>query len=295
MHDEIKQRIQQHINAHPRGLIRRGAAPQPEDHYAALLAAHAKTALEQVLRGRPVSKMAGGGSSDPGKPSPQVRAQLSAALDNWLLTGSLHGAPGPRFDIVVNGGSSIVAPPYDFEWAIGRGLAFGSKLDGKFLTVNQPVASGESCAGVGMILRPEVTLLASITPQGTYSASWLAVENLPPGSWTTGGLGVQVYDANTGAGVGGSIITLWTAYNMTQFTGATTQGQLATASSIAPSGPFGPPTLGITVTLEAGVPYVYWVWAWQADNAPDNAGFLAIENVTLSFVSINAGPPPVIH
>jgi len=272
-------------------LASRGAADDTKDQ-GLFLTEHVRSSVMHVTHGlRTVSAGVDLATSGNHSTSKLVRTQLDLQLETLLAGGVV---PSKLFDLVINAGSTIYAPPYDHEWNIGSGLAFGAKADGKFLTV-QPKAGETSGAGVGLILQSPSLLDASIRPQGTYKASVLSVENQPPGSWSAGGLGLTIYKGTNQAPEISRIATLWSVANMAQWSGENLEGLIADATSLSPVGLWFPYRLtDFTLRMEPNIPYLVWVWTWQTDNVPENTGFLAMMSVTMPAVSLVAGPPVVI-
>ncbi|WP_347989534.1 hypothetical protein [Methylomonas sp. AM2-LC] len=222
-----------------------------------------------------------------------LKSRTYNKLNDWLRTGAGRAAPIRSLDLQVKAGSQIISPPYDREWSLGVADAFGAKADGKFLTL-QPKPYDISAAGVGFILQSSTRLMAEITPQGNYQFSVISFENHHPDYSSLGGLGVTVVQTSNNLTTFSNNIALWSDSNFTPFSGINGNGLLSDTANIGLFGPFGSDRLTpFTIILEPGENYLIWIWAWQWTNVPDNSSFLAMLNVSIPFISILAGIPPM--
>ena len=87
---------------------------------------------------------------------------------------------------------------------------------------------------------------------------------------------------------------LWSVSGMTSWKGANGSGRIADAASPA----FGLGTVPLAPALVNMVPgsrYLVWVWCWQTSRLEKDDAFIAFLNFHMPFVTIDAGPPIVIH
>jgi hypothetical protein len=286
MRDEIKRRFENQIAAARKTSVHHAPGQDMERH-AENLTTHVKATLASQVPAQqeelaPVPRAA----------SATHRAQMMRLLDDWSSTGLVRSLK--TYDLVVPTGSTVFAPPYDSEWQEGRGLAFGAKADGKLVTWD-PMPGTTSGAGIGVSLNVTSPAVVSITPQGTYEFSWFSFEDIP-GGWTKGGLGATVFQNADPTPILSEMATLWSVGNITKFTADSRNGTLASAVVAGPSGIFGTQFYApINLVLQPGSSFLVWIWGWQLSNIPDGHAFMAIMNMTVPFISLTSGPPPIIH
>lgn len=267
----------------PIEIHRAGAGRDVEDAHVRAFADHVASSLrrfadEAPMAGRDLSPSDHGGLG-------------SAALLKAHMTDRLDGAlrqPLIPLDFRVSAGSRIVGTPYDVEWQVGGGVAFGARQDGSALTFSK---LGFSAAGIGFYLSSPRRFSVAVTPLGGYDFNWFAVENLPR-LRSRGGMGVTVYANNDPSPVHSRQPVLWSLSGATKFTGGSGSGRVADAAS--PPVGFGPvPLAPVMLELDPSVRYLVWVWCWQTKNI-DADEFLAFLRFSMPLVMIDAGPPLIL-
>jgi hypothetical protein len=201
--------------------------------------------------------------------------------------------PKEAFDFTVPSGSRVFGPPYDLDWSEGNGVGFLSRFDGQVYTI--PKANGFSAAGIGFYLTTNEPVLAAITPQGTYKWNWSGVKE-QPFLRSMGGMGITIYTNSDQQPTMSRQPVLWSISGIpTMFLGDTGSGRIADAASPA----FGLGTVPLAPALLNMVPgsrYLVWVWCWQTSQLEEEeSGFIAFLSFLMPFVTIDAGPPIVIH
>jgi hypothetical protein len=89
-------------------------------------------------------------------------------------------------------------------------------------------------------------------------------------------------------------VTLWNLSGATRLTGDYKTGRIADAAS--PAIGFGTvPLAPALVNMVPGSSYLVWVWCWQLARNIGNGTFIAFMNLKMQFVSLDAGPPIIIH
>ncbi len=287
MNDSVTKRLQEHLDIQQTMMLSRTTSIGSVDHES-VFSEHAQRTVEKSTLGLKNSAAFIAPLKNEGLLSEKTaNARRDLQLEG-ILAGGMHA--NRVMELVIPSGSTIFAPPYDKEWSIGRGLAFGAKKDGKFVSI-QPLSVGTSGAGVGLIVQSPSPAIASIRPVGTYSASILSVETLPLNSWSAGGLGITIYKGTNASPEISRLVKLWAVTNFHPWLGLNLEGSLADPTSINSVGMF-PFRLGdFTLTMEPEVPYLVWIWSWQTCNIPDGLGFLALMNVSVPAVSLSAGSP----
>jgi hypothetical protein len=87
---------------------------------------------------------------------------------------------------------------------------------------------------------------------------------------------------------------LWSVSGMTTLSGQKGSGRIADAAS--PAFGFGTvPLAPALVNLVPGSRYLVWVWCWQTARLEKDDPFIAFLGFSLPFVTIDAGPPILIH
>ena len=159
--------------------------------------------------------------------------------------------------------------------------------------ITLPTANGFSAAGIGFYLTTNEPVLAAITPQGTYDWNWVAFENLPFAR-SRGGMGITIYTNSEPQPTMSRQPVLWSASGMTSFSGQQGSGRIADAAS--PASGFGPVPLAPTlINMLPGSRYLVWVWCWQISRLEKDDAFIAFLRFSMPFVTIEAGPPILIH
>jgi hypothetical protein len=199
--------------------------------------------------------------------------------------------------LVVPTGSTIFAPPYDWDWSLFglRGEQpepFNGKVDGEWMIWNPPDPGATSAAGIGVSLNVTSPSLVSITPQGTYDF-YIHCSSDIPGGWTKGGLGATVYQNADQTPILSELATLWSMPTTKMAPDIVGNGTLASAVVAGPSGIFGTQFYApINLFLQPGSTYLVWIWNWELSNVPDNPIFFADLWMTLPFISLTSAPPP---
>jgi hypothetical protein len=154
----------------------------------------------------------------------------------------------------------IGGPPYDVDWTTG-GFCSADKTTGEF-RVN-PV-NGYAAAAVGMYLSPTQDTFAELTAYMPISYSW-ANWNYGGGSaWSSGGVGILIYDLS------GSIIpfdnraVLWNAGGVPWFEQHEETTYLSNTTAAKTS-----------FILKAGGTFLVWAWCWGNTGASNDAVALA--------------------
>lgn len=185
-------------------------------------------------------------------------------------------------------GSRVIAPPYDTEWFEGAGFAFGAKYDGDFSVMAADEPSG---AGIGLFLAADQPADVAITPAGTYSYTCFTGLNLPA-LRSMGGLGLMVYVDDDEQPAYSREVTVWNLSGLSFLTSVSGEGQIAEAAS-PPIG-LGPVYLApLIIRMSPGHRYLLWMWGWQVSH--QTQGFLGLLNVSMPFVTVEAGLPVIIH
>src|SRR5579871_2217430 len=212
MRDAFSKRLQEELAARRRSAVVR-LPPKPERDPLAAMSAHSEKSLRHLTRGLQAAsaKIAVEKSK---RDATAIRDRLALHLESALL--GQEGATA--FDLKINPGSSVYAPPYDFEWNIGVAVAFGAKSDGNFFVL-QPEPGQESAAGIGILLQSPTLLDVALTPLGSYRSSIFSVEDQPANSWSTGGVAVTVYKGSDQTPEISRLITLWSAASPRQWFG----------------------------------------------------------------------------
>ena len=218
----------------------------------------------------------------------ETREQLESHLVERLSLETL--GPQTTFDLTVQTGTRVFGPPYDEDWSEGNGMGVFARFDGRAFTISKNNAF--SAAGIGFYLTTTETVLAAITPQGTYDWNWGAFADLPSAR-SRGGMGLTIFTDGQQQPTLSHQPVLWSVSGMTALSGEKGSGRIADAASPA----FGLGTVPLAPALVQMVPgsiYLVWVWSWQI--ARETGGpFIAFSSFSMPFVTINAGPPIVIR
>jgi len=295
MYNDIKRRLEARINSVPRFDIARVAASDADaERDTGRMTAHATSELERQvgdMYADPDASEAAGPPHDAIRQfgGMRTRRQLTEHFVERLSVDA--GSPKTAFDFTVPTGSRVFGPPYDREWAEGNGLAFLSRFDGRVTTI--PKANGLSTAGVGFYLTTNTPALAAITPQGTYDWNWLSFADLPSAR-SRGGLGLTIYTDSDPQPTLSRQVVLWSASGMTVFSGQQGSGRIADAAS--PAFGFGPvPLAPALLNMVPGSRYLVWVWCWQTSQLGPDDAFIAFLRFAMPLITIDAGPPIIIH
>ncbi len=295
MYDEIKRRFEERISAVPRFGIERVAIEEVDgERDTLLIAEHVTKNLD-----RHISEMFDDTDASEAAAQPldairefgglRTQRQLEKHVFEQISVGL--NSPIRSFDYVVPSGSQVFGPPYDKEWAEGNGIAFGARIDGKVFTI--PKDNGFSAAGIGFYLTTNEPVLATITPQGTYDWNWSAFADLPFAR-SRGGMGITIYTDSAPEPTLSRQQVLWSVSGMTTFSGEKGSGRIADAAS--PAFGFGTvPLAPAFVNMVPGSRYLVWVWCWQTAHLDEQDGFIAFMRFIMPFVTIDAGPPIVLH
>jgi hypothetical protein len=295
MHDEIARRIEQRMSKRPRFRVERVTTADDEgDRDSSLLSAHVTSELERHMKEMYDDKDALEAAAQPRATVREfgglrTRRQLEKHFVERLSVDI--GTPERAFDFTVPGGSKVFGPPYDRDWAEGNGIAFGGRVDGKVITI--PKTNGFSAAAIGFYLTTTDPVLAAITPQGTYDWNWIAAADLPFDR-SSGGMGITIYTNSEPQPTMSRQPVLWSVSGMTTLSGQKGSGRIADAAS--PAFGFGTvPLAPALVNLVPGSRYLVWVWCWQTARLEKDDPFIAFLGFSLPFVTIDAGPPILIH
>lgn len=296
MYDEIKRRLEERISAVPRFSIERIATGDTDgERDLSLISAHVASELERHL-----SEMYDDTDASEAAAQPhdvvrefgglRTRRQLEKHFVERLSVDI--GSPMKTFDFTVPTGSRVFGPPYDRNWFEGNGFGVFSRFDGTVYTI--PKANGGfSAAGIGFYLTTNEPALAAITPQGTYDWYWSAFADLPF-LRSRGGMGITIYTNAEPQPTMSRQSVLWSASGMTTLSGQIGSGRIADAAS--PAFGLGPVPLAPTlVNMVPGSSYLVWVWCWQTSQLETDDGFIAFLSFSMPFVTIDAGPPILIH
>jgi hypothetical protein len=296
MYEDIKKHLeQQRQETSSRLTLERIAPEETQGEQAAyFLSTHVTAELERHMSEMTDAADAAEAAAHPHDAAPHFGGLETQRQWEKHLTERLRrdlDRPQTAFDFTVPSGSRIIAPPYDLEWGTGNGMAFGSRADGKVLTI--PKANGFSAAGIGFVLTVNEPLLAAITPQGTYDWNWASFANLPFAR-SRGGLGITIYtDAEPHPTLSRQPV-LWSVSGLTQFTGDKGTGKIADAASPA-SGLGTIPLAPALVNMVPDSRYLVWVWCWQTSQLAANDPFWAFLQMAMPLVTVTASPPIVIH
>jgi hypothetical protein len=295
VYDEIKRRIEERMSEGPRFSIERIATGNTHsERDTSLLSAYVTSELERHMGEMYDDK---DGSAAAAQPRDAVREFGGLRTRRQLERHFLDrvsvdiGSSMKAFDFTVPSGSRVFGPPYDREWAKGNGIAFGSRVDGKVFTI--PKANGFSAAGIGFYLTTNEPALAAITPQGTYDWNWIAYQDLPFAR-SSGGMGIAIYTNSEPQPTMSRQPVLWGLSGVTTFSGQKGSGRIADAASPA----FGLGTVPLApalLNMAPGSRYLVWIWCWQTSRLEKDDGFIAFLSFYMPFVTIDAGPPIVIH
>jgi hypothetical protein len=156
-------------------------------------------------------------------------------------------APTTTFDLTIRSGTRFFGPPYDQDWSEGNGVGTLARFDGRAFTINKD--DGFSAAGIGFYLTTTETVLAAVTPQGTYDWSWAAFGDLPSAR-SRGGMGLTIYAQGQQQPTLSHQPVLWSVSGVTALSGDKGSGRIATAASPA----FGLGTVPLAPALVQMVP-----------------------------------------
>lgn len=296
MYDQIRHRIEHRLNRRPPLRLERVSVGDDDgERDTALISAHATAELERQMDGMYDERDAAEAAehtADSARLFGGLRSRQQ--LQNHLVERVVADIAAPQlaYDFTITGGSRILAPPYDREWAVGTGVAFGARVDGKVMTL--PDDNGFSAAGIGLYLTVDQPVLAAITPHGSYDWNWVAFQDLPFAR-SSGGLGITIYTDGRPQPTTSALRSLWNVSGMTQFSGQKGNGRIADVTS-PPFGIFGPvPLAPVLLSMVPGSRYLVWVWCWQTSRMGPDDAFIAFLQVHMPFVSVNAGPPIVVR
>ena len=295
MYEEIKRRVEERINTGRRFNIERLAIEDIDgERDTSLISAHVASELE-----RHISEMYDGLDASEAASQPhdvvrefgglRTRRQLEKHFVEQLSVDI--SSPMKTLDFTVPSGSKVFGLPYDRDWSVGNGVAFLSRFDGKVFTI--PKANGFSAGGIGFYLTTNEQVLAAITPQGTYEWNWSTFADLPFAR-SRGGMGITIYANSEPQPMMSRQPVLWSISGMTKFSGQKGSGRIADAASPA----FGlgtVPLAPVLVNMAPGSRYLVWVWCWQTSQLEEGSPFIAFLRFSMPFVTIDAGPPIVIH
>jgi hypothetical protein len=292
MYDEIKKRIEKRISEGPRFSIERIATGDMYgERDTSLISAHVISELY-----RHMSEMYDDTDASEAAAQPRdavhefgglrTRRQFEKHVVEQLSVdiGSLTKA----FDFTVPSGSRVFGPPYDRDWSEGNGVGIFSRFDGKVYAISKD--NGFSAAGIGFYLTTNEPALVAITPQGTYNFSYTAFQN-QSFARSRGGLGITIYTNSEPRPTMSRQPVLWSASGATLLSRDKGSSRIADAASPA----FGLGTVPLAPALVNMVPgsrYLVWIWCWQISHLD---AFFAYVGFSMPFVTIDAGPPILLH
>ena len=293
INDSVRQRLEERrVKASAVRIERIPTRAKAYEKPLALMSSHVASALKRELRALDVdTKVAATVKSTDSRlvfGGLRTRAQLESHLVERLSVGLL--GPKATFDLTIQSGMQFIAPPYDQDWSEGNGVGMLSRFDGSVYTVTKD--NGFSAAGIGFSLTTTETVLAAITPQGTYDWNWAAFADASSAR-SRGGMGLTIYADGQPQPVLSHQPVLWSVSGVTAFSGEKGAGRIAAAASPA----FGLGTVPLAPALlhmNPGSNYLVWIWAWQVAQHTEN-GFIAFSSFDMPLVTINAGPPVIVR
>jgi hypothetical protein len=184
--------------------------------------------------------------------------------------------------------SLLRSPPYDDDWAVNGGMAFGAKNDGEFSTLG---LEGWSAAGIGLYLRSDEDALATLTPLGTYQYSAFSA-TAGSQAHSRGGMKVVAFAGSP------SPIYEWECQLFdfrptgALISGVSNTGQVKDAASPA-WGLGSRPLAPLNVTVKGGQPVLVWIYSWVDVQENGDEGIFALINTTIRGITLEWGPPLV--
>ena len=212
---------------------------------------------------------------------------LERHVAEWKKSQILGFAKAMDFTVPV--GTRMIAPPYDHSWAVGAGAPL-ARYDGSMYAFGE---DGFSASGTSIVLSSPNPVLASVTPQGNFDFAWVSFDNYPSVS-SRGGLGILVYAAGNPNPLLVRQAVLWSVSGVSQFSSNSGSGQYADAVAVMTD--FGPIRLAPALfNMDPGVSYEVWMWCWTVGQNQQGTAFLSDVRCNIPVVSVDAGPPIIIH
>ena len=216
---------------------------------------------------------------------PMVRHDLSERLVSELYR------PAPTLNFTLEDGCRLIGTPYDYEWAIGGGVAVGARADGKFAIEG---SEGESVAGVGFYVTSDTEAFGDVAPAGAYSFSCDVVTN-SPNLRSIGGLGMSVFDKGPQP-VDEIQVALWDIHGAGPGKGPAGSGPIKGAADVRGAGfprAFGPALLRLrSFPMTPGKRFFVSVWGWQLN--VNSGGARTLLSVRMPTVVFCGFPPPIV-
>jgi len=206
------------------------------------------------------------------------------------LTNRLRPELTPlRLDI--HPGTQVVAAPYDNSWQTGLGLPL-SKVDGHIALLGGDEFSG---AGFSFFLTATADASVAVTPQGSYEHSFGVLDlQTHPNVTTTGGAGSIVYGSG-GTTIVDSKATLWNRVGLAPTTGESVNIAMADITGMS-GGPFpGQRLFPVLFDMRQGDTYEVWIYLWNANANTTGTPFLCSQSGKVPVVTVEAGPPIIVH
>jgi hypothetical protein len=298
MHDAlIEEIIKERKERKPFSLERTPPEQETRDFYMSRFADHVSAALKpQVDAMRYRAEV-----SDTGSQSLSTSRELGGLLTEVQLRNHFAerlrvelDRPMMPLEFTVPSGTSTFSPPYDEEWQIGGGVAFGASQNGRFDSISKP--HEESNAGVGFYLssNSNVDTVVAITPLGSYRWSWFGSGDLPSLE-SRGGLGYTVYKEGQEEPLGMNTATLFSVSGVWGSNyGGEGSGKLEKAVSLtSDEEPFAFRLFPVGLRMRPDHKYLIQVWVWQTlvpgptgDGPVLDPPFLGILNVEMPFVEV---------
>jgi hypothetical protein len=191
-----------------------------------------------------------------------------------------------RLDI--HPGTQVVAAPYEHSWQTGLGLPL-SHIDGHMTLLGGDEFSG---AGFSFFLTADTDVSVAVMPQGRYEHAFFDLQTHPDLT-TTGGAGAIVYKGGTA--VVDTTATLWNRVGMSPATGETVNIDMADVTGMS-GGPFpGQRLFPVLFDMSQGDSCEVWLYLWNACANTANRPFFCSQSGTVPVVTVEAGPPIIVH
>jgi hypothetical protein len=164
------------------------------------------------------------------------------------------------FKLTFDATLKIGGPPYDVDWTTG-GFCSADKATGEF-RVN-PV-NGYAAAAVGMYLSPTQDTLALLTAYMPITYSWANWNYGGGAAWSSGGVGIIVYDLSGTFPPIKQPAVLWNAGGVPWFE------QHEETTYLSHTG-----AAETLFAMKAGGTYLVWAWCWGNTGVSNDAVALA--------------------
>ncbi|MFF3951518.1 hypothetical protein ACFYYN_43025 [Streptomyces sp. NPDC001902] len=188
----------------------------------------------------------------------------------------------------IHRGTQVIAPPYDHSWNTGLGQPW-SDVEGSMVLLGGDQFSG---AGFSFFVTAQEDAAVAVIPQGTYEHSFFDLQT-DPNVQTKGGAGAIVYKG--GSAIVDSKVTSWNRTGISPSTGETVNIAMADVTGIS-GGPFaGPRLFPVLFDVTQGETYEVWIYLWNACANTDGTPFFCAQTGKVPLVTVEAGPPFVLH